>query len=237
MNERIADKVRKLFALANDPANEHEAAAALAKAQQLLDKYRLTESEVSTTEATIESSTGLNESGGAWEGSLASTVGKAFDCFVIRQRSYQFGSSFVFYGHKNDVELCQFVYGYLQRHLRRLADQYVIEHRGAGHPTSLRASYLMGAVGSLYQSVLSYKKDSRRHADFQAMTRQSLVKVEIDKVAKARQAVIDEGITLGSARRSAKISNGGAYQDGQRDGGNISFRRAINQGNRTKALR
>ena len=242
-NERIADKIRKLFALAQDPSNEHEAAAALMKAQELLDKYRLTESEVFHTAEEITTSTVLNATGGAWEGSLASTIGRAFDCCVIQARSYQFGASqrsFVYYGEKTDVELCQFVFGYLQHHLRRLADKYVFEHAGAGHPKSLRASYLMGAVGSLYQSVRAYKDDSARHVDYQAMTGQALVKVEADKVQRARQFVIAElaarGAKLGHARSSASISNGGAFYDGQRDGGNISLKRAINQGNAAKAL-
>ena len=81
--EKIVDLIRKCLALAESP-NENEAAAAMAKAQELLDKYNLPMADVSVEEQKtpdlIEGETEYDE---RWEVTLYGGIAKENFCRVI----------------------------------------------------------------------------------------------------------------------------------------------------------
>ena len=81
--EKIVDLIRKCLALAESP-NENEAAAAMAKAQELLDKYNLSLADVSVEEQKtpdlIEGETEYDE---RWEVTLYGGIARENFCRVI----------------------------------------------------------------------------------------------------------------------------------------------------------
>ena len=91
--DHVIKKVRKLLALAEGKANEHESANALAQAQRLMDEYKIEQAliEEPETETTIEEELRVWEDpidrmGGSkavrWKGALASSIAKANGCYI-----------------------------------------------------------------------------------------------------------------------------------------------------------
>ena len=133
MEPKVVDRLRKLLALANNNTNEHEAAAAMAKAQELMAEYNV-------EMATIEASGGKTEEGGVRE--KAKLVGRALYqyqrelmrsiadanfcyCFVheysdkqgektIKRRGYQL------IGRKTNVATTVMMFDYLNQTMERL---------------------------------------------------------------------------------------------------------------------
>ena len=82
--EKLLDKIRKLLALGESP-NEHEASSAIAKAQELLEKYNLTMAEVGSKEDSepelIECQVETDYSD--WQANLYNCVAKSNYCTII----------------------------------------------------------------------------------------------------------------------------------------------------------
>ena len=144
--KRIIDKVRKLLNL-SESGNEHEAAAAAAKAQALLAEYNLQMSDIpqdgrGCTATTSATKTRINLE--EWAFILAHRTSKAFSCdyyHTSRGRT-------VFVGVGADAEVCAWTFSYLYRALLRMASAFMKGRSGRGSKIdgALRASYLCGAV-------------------------------------------------------------------------------------------
>lgn len=96
----IIDRIAKLLALSNSP-NEHEAALAAERAQELLEKYNLSMEEI------VPSNIGdiINIDGPEWENTYWESVfynqlAKEYDC-----KAYTSGGALKVVGHASDVEV------------------------------------------------------------------------------------------------------------------------------------
>lgn len=137
--DRIIDKVRKLFALGTSP-NEHEAAAAVAKARALLEEYDLTIESIG--DLTADSRTGIRKGSSivsvtngkpeGWKWDLFESVAQAHECHTAclyvydttpggKQRSIKTGN-LIGFGH--DVEAAGYAMSFLVGEIERLAQAY-----------------------------------------------------------------------------------------------------------------
>jgi hypothetical protein len=111
-NVKIIETIKKLFALAGNNPNEHEAQAAALKAQRMMAKYHINATQVSVEEKTTDDISEKNVvvgTGNKWKYSLALIIAKNFRC-----RMFTLGSEVVvFYGHEVDTEIASLTFRHL----------------------------------------------------------------------------------------------------------------------------
>lgn len=175
--KRIIDRVRKLLNL-SESGNEHEAAAAAAKAQALLAEYNLQMSDIpedgrgcSATTSDVRTRIKLEK----WAFGLAHKTAKAFSCDYYH--SSRGRTTFV--GVGADAEVCAWTFSYLYRSLMRMASEYMRGRRGRGSAVDgqLRESFLTGAV-------IVIGRRLREQAEQTPVTSDALVPVK-DEVVQA----------------------------------------------------
>lgn len=121
MNEAI-EKAAKLLRLATS-SNPHEAALAAARAQEIIDRYKLNIDGLNT-EAEPESAEPVRDYGSAdpvdntrdvWRGILIVGICSANDC-----KAYKSGPALCLIGRPADVQTVRYMYGYLTRQIEHM---------------------------------------------------------------------------------------------------------------------
>lgn len=133
VSEATIDKIRKLLALAGNNPNEHEAAAAAAKAQDMMREHDLSMSQVDIKQD--PRTAGINKTQretlakagkpGGWKVDLYKAVAETSGCwaFVGKQRSGYDGWGYMV-GRAQDIEIAEYLYQYLVREIERLQDEF-----------------------------------------------------------------------------------------------------------------
>ena len=218
--EAIIEKIKKLLRLAKS-SNEHEAALAAARAQELLAKYNLDESEFSDRELPKEAAVSYTDTvkkPATWVYLLASSVAGAFDC------SYFFHpyGRMCFVGVDLDHEIASYTFCYLYRTIGRLAAKFMGKSQQqrltVKGKKKVRRSYCLGAA-----SVVSRKlKDQHERTP---ITTTALVPIK-EALVKAKCEEI--GIKTETAKRENLSDR--AYWNGVHDGKSIDHgQRAVRE--------
>jgi hypothetical protein len=157
---RIIEKVRKLLALSLSD-NEHEAASAAAKAQELLSEYNLSMSDIPAHDPGSAKATHAQahtrKSPEPWMYLLAGASAKAFDC------AYFFNlAGMVFVGVGADQEVCAWTYAYLYKTLLRMGSTYLRTQcrrlRVNRSKAAARESYLCGVIFTISRRLQEQKE-------------------------------------------------------------------------------
>jgi hypothetical protein len=139
----VLDRIKKLLALAADASNEHEAALAAARAQELLLRHQLSESDLPNDQQEPIGEHPLTAEEGEhpdkwgriepWRMSLAVEIAEALNCVVlaIRTARRRTAANLKIAGRRSDCEAATYLYRYLAREVNRLADAWW-EERLAG---------------------------------------------------------------------------------------------------------
>lgn len=200
--KRIIDRIRKLLNL-SESVNEHEAAAAAAKAQSLLAEYNLTISDIpedgpgciaSTSEA--KTRVRLEE----WAFILAARAAKAFSCDYYHSSR----GRTVFVGVGADAEVCAWTFSYLYRALLRMASAYMGDRQGRGSTIDgrIRASYLTGAVDVIGRRLQRQAKETPTTSDALVPVKDEAVQAAMPNDVKPK-AFRDKPLVLGAAYAGA----------------------------------
>lgn len=128
-DNKVLDKIKKLLALAKSP-NEHEAQAAMLKAQELMAKYGMTVEESVETEISYSSYIAETSGNATFRVPLASIISKNFRCEVFLTNN-----CVSFYGHSEDVSICKEVFEYAYKTIKKLSTKRYNEARTAGYET------------------------------------------------------------------------------------------------------
>jgi hypothetical protein len=208
-HQRLIDRVRKLLNLAAS-ANEHEAAAAAAKAHELLAQYNLSLADVGEdagTPGATKSRTKTRKKLESWAFDLAKHVSEAFDCDYYHRGDGQ--TTFV--GVGADAEVCAWTYGYLYKTLLRMASGYMREkwYYTSKAQRQMRASYLLAATLVVGKRL----KEQKREAP---VTSDALVPVKAAAVSDAmpddlkergfREQPLDKNAVIAGAKAGYSIS-------------------------------
>jgi len=210
--EGIIELIRKCLALSESP-NEHEAAAAMSKAQELLLKHNLDMASIVTPKAEdIEESGLINEivdfsESEIWEKNLLNSISKRNFCHVI---STPEGIHIL--GQRANVRSIVAMYNWLEPQIMRLT-------KASGYTRGHKKSYALGIV-----STISHKLDESKES-YQAnnpMSRALIVNIQskIDSYFK------QEYPRTRSSRSSVYT---GAYNHGKTDGSKVSIYNASSQ--------
>ena len=208
-NKAIIAKVRKLLKLSRS-TNEHEAAAATAKAMELLSKYNLSMSSVSLDEAALQAISVTRKTRQRlenWAYKLAAVTASSFDCSYYH--SPMQGHT-VFVGVGADSEICGWMFGYLYKTLLRLASAYMRTHckrlRSPVSKKQARESFLLGAVFLFRLKFNEQKKETPITADALVPVKQTLIAAAMPSLtskAIAKSSVRDKDFSAGYTAASA----------------------------------
>lgn len=148
-DRHLIEKIQKLFALGQSP-NMNEAAAAIKKAEALMDEYDLTFGEVNY----------INETEGRkgkkiyeWQMVLFSSVCYVNNCMAAQNRTRNYGR-FSVYGREINVFLSLEMFRYLVDAIERIAK---IECKGKGH--KYNHDFKMAAAETIRGRLLEYGKN------------------------------------------------------------------------------
>lgn len=213
--EKIINKIKNLFDLANNNPNEHEALAAALKAQELMAKYDVqleqvkeesAESRKITTEVYKQTSKHEMKN---WKYGLAGIIAKNFRC-----KTFCYGSDIAFYGYEEDAKIALQVFTYLYEIGNKFAVKYYNNCKKNNLPTrGAMNTYLIG---------------------FRAG-----VKSVLEKQCTALMIVVPEEVSakydiiVADARKvTHNVSNNGdtrAYDAGKRDGKDVAQARSLEE--------
>ena len=132
--QSVIEKIRKLLAMANDKANEHEASIAAAKAQELLEAYNLDMAIIGQGKpGTFAPRQDKKTAGGlySWQRHLWNAVANLNFCSYWYHRGLAAGSQYehqILGSHVNVVST-EVMADYLQQTIERLARNWVAENR------------------------------------------------------------------------------------------------------------
>lgn len=183
-NEAIREKIRKLFALAGNNPNEHEAAVALKKAHDLMLEYGIDE--------VGEEGTSIDVITGQWHGLkilpwhfvLIGAIGRLYDCSGIRggkKDKYQF------VGMPHKVEAAEETFLYVVAQIEVLYKTALKAYSGsltkAGR-AELRASFKDAAAAKVSQRISQIL--AQRQVSSKALMVIDTGKEKIDEILEER---------------------------------------------------
>lgn len=160
--EQVLEKVAKLLRLAQS-SNAHEAANAAARAQEIMDRYRLDAASIqldddSSAISMLEVSRIGKTQVTRWKWALASIVSGANNCAPWQHRDPG-GVMLVFYGKQADANAALYLYMYLVREVERLAN---LANKGYGR--SWLNSFRWGALKTIKERLDASRVETRRQA-------------------------------------------------------------------------
>src|SRR6266540_608242 len=128
---KLLERIKRCLALGGS-SEPSEAAAALARAQAMMEEHDVKLAEVrlgEIVEETIRSIASATKTK-AWELSLVGAISRSFGCeLMFRQNPLGFGW-YVFVGPTTEVELAKYTTNVLQRALRKARAKFVAEREG-----------------------------------------------------------------------------------------------------------
>lgn len=223
-------KIKALRALATS-SNVHEAAAAAAQAEAMLQKYRLDEAALEGASAPKESAREEAEPldwhtqfVSWWRVALGSDILKNHGCVdYITTRGAR--RCHVIVGRPSDVATVRYLYAWLTTEISRLCERY-----GKGKGRSWRNSFCVGAVAGIREAMTAAKSEARRTA-----TSSALVAVD-RRDADAKAVLVRNQPSLRRSAGGARASDRGAYGSGLQAGRNIHLGAALAASSSTPAL-
>lgn len=165
--EKVIAKVQKLLLLSSS-SNANEAAAAMNAANKLIDQYRLSEADLSSSEENLdpmmEDSEAVYETGriNPWKSSLVSVLAKHYGCALFNQLSYPNGrkvSHYKLVGRKTDIAIVRYFVAYLMSECQRLCEK---EAHGKGKVFA--NSYCVGFVAGIREQLAASRKEAEKEA-------------------------------------------------------------------------
>lgn len=141
---KVIEKIDKLLKLAGSKCNEHEAALAALKAQQLMKRHHIDTQEIGLKKADM-SSLGIGIGvGNPWKLSLANVVARNYCCTSRVNKNRTF---FLFTGYSSDALIARRVFQFLYDACKRSTAKYVRECKKAGESHRfLSNTYAIGFV-------------------------------------------------------------------------------------------
>lgn len=212
----VLERIRKCRELA-DCATGGEAAAALAAAQRLMERYSVTESDVLT--AGIVESNGVRAGAAAkpvdWETALVSTVGKAFACRPLFSyyTSHCRRGTWKFVGPRQRAEVADYVFTVLLRKVRAARRAHLAGlgrlHR---HTKTLRAdAFCYAWVKAVAEKVERFSSSDERSV------------TAID----AYMGTIELGENVSPTSRPLRKSDAESFHAGYREGSAVELQHGV----------
>lgn len=170
--KEIIEKVQKLLSLSKS-SNANEAAAAAAKANELLDKHRLSLADLETSieedvEVAEEDNEYLYQTGRTtpWKVELANVLTEHYGVIYYNEVAWKNGRHFTQYrmvGRPSDMSIVKYMYAWLSMEVERLSKQ---EAKGKGrvYVGSYQKGFVAGVASQLRLSRIEIRKEASSSA-------------------------------------------------------------------------
>lgn len=250
--DKIMDKIKKLQALSGSP-NENEAAVALQKMMEFMNKHGISEAmldELDNNTVKIETDNwdktrrGKSKGVKGWEITLASSISKLFECRILinTKRSYDTNyqrkhTGLIFYGTPEDIIVSKEMFLWVRDMLNDMAikeskplktesDMY----GGDFNSISFKNSFFVGATARIRSRVYDILKE--RKARYKDVSNTTAIMVIDRKLALVNEALNkDSGGTV-NAKMSASDMKGRLL--GAQAGNNINLNNQIGRAKSTQ---
>lgn len=234
---KMADKIRKLFALATSP-NEHEAKLAAQRASELMEKYQIEMADVLLTEAkTQQVETERYEVPDQkmkliWIGILAHGCAKLFDGEVLDCGGLH-GTRLTFIGYPDDIASIKWLFEHLYKSWFGIVDSDLREAKSIQHFAPRDTMKFKAGHGLRYATIIRQRcvELVRMRTAHVQNTCTALIPLKNQMVQSKMR---DMGVTQKSRHVSAGSALGQKY--GERAGRNAAIGGAI-QGNSQRLLK
>ena len=245
VGRRFFAKVEKLLALARS-ANEHEAALAMQKANELIDKYNLRQrtddSERRYRHAIINS--GKRRLRG-WQRMIGVLLRDFFYVRVVMAEAYdpvgnEHHKTIDLFGLAENVAVAEYCYAFLERELALLWRRHQARFKLGG--ITEKNSYYLGVLAG-FQQKLQAQQEASRGSVQSSLAETKAVAATISALTVAADHGLDDFLALRyprlrTVRRAGARINRSTYEHGTTDGHNIVLRKGVGsqEGNRGRLL-
>lgn len=240
--QQVIEKVNRLRSLSNS-TNVHEAAAAAAAADRLMQTYRISAAELALANKAQEPIVLIDEylytSGRlvVWKSWLASVLCEHYGCAYFLQTvpSDKDGArgtmkALRVFGCKSDFDIVKYMYGYLTAEIERLTK---LEASGKGHVFS--QSYSVGAVQGIKDQL--NKSINAMRAETTSESSTSAAMVLLSSRTELSKKEMNRKMNLKKSAASKQRYDSDGYASGRERGQNIALRAGLSgKGNDTKFL-
>lgn len=161
--DKVKDKLSKLLALSASP-NENEAALAMKKAEELMQKYNLRTVDVapdgSGAHIGHQEVPGTTRTAQTWEAILGWAIANAFDGQAVRTKGGHWKMTFI--AGKSDLEIIVDLYIRVRQTVRRMSSEYVdsVRYTACESAKTLHNNYRMGMVHTIAERLKELKKNT-----------------------------------------------------------------------------
>lgn len=223
MDEKLIDRVKKLLAL-GESDNEHEAALALSKAQELMAAHNITLGRLRLSEVgevKVQSKTGVTKVK-PYEMDLMRLVSRAFGCRLFVKKGYgRVTMVWTFVGPKHQLPMAEWTAEVLMKRLAKARARWVAERSIGTRDRFLSKQADAFCVGWVYN--VSKKVYDLSGSGEWAAAIEEYIKIEVkpsDKDAKAQDIELDPA----------------AFHDGMRASKDESLHRPMEQNPQQRKL-
>lgn len=206
---KIADRVRKLLALAHDArGNANEVSAAAAEAARLMSEHKLSESDVSASmddgSDLVDIPAGSDGFKASWKFSLVTATARAFFCEAIGLKVKKRRKVRIV-GRRQDVEVALAVFDFLLKEIQRLTDSHALEERDVvsemldGEMTPreriafYRAGLAAGVSSTLKDQAKNMKAASEKAMVLARKSKEEIREFMVGKFGQSKKVAPDDG--------------------------------------------
>lgn len=223
--EKIQKKLTKLLALSASP-NEAEAALAMQKCQELMDKYNISSIDVDQERNTVTTSSVWVQSNSnrkrmpKWVGYLSTNVAHLFSCIVVSRHTQQGWSGFTIVGGTSDLTIVQGLLSRLRHIIAGMGRVYVKERQEMGIPlhSKSRETYCLGVAMTVVERLNSLHSSAGKEL---VVMKQEFVQRHCDSLFPNKK----------TGKYNFNINNSTdhlALSRGLQDGANVKLQKEIN---------
>lgn len=208
MNEKVIDKIKKLFSL-SDSTNEHEAKQAMLMAQKLMAKHNLEAKDIVVNEKSDVHEIKCGDYGKkTWKRLLAGVIAKNFRCKHFYNNRGQRGFVVVFVGILEDIEIAKEIYEFAINTIENNQKKIYREFKMHSLVTKgIKKSYAMGFINGLDDALEEQKEDIQQEYGLVLQTPVVVVDYMAEKIFTGSTPHVNMAIE----NRSAMIKG---YDDG-----------------------
>lgn len=227
----IIERVKKLLSLSQS-SNLHEASAAAAAANKLIDQYRISQEDLSDKEEEIvEDTSYIYENGRAvyWKSGLVLFLANHYGCAVINKVGCGLNgrrtNNYQIIGRKSDIQITRYMFNWLLLESQRLSKKECV---GKGHKFS--NSYCTGFVCGINEQLVKSRQELKQQVD-----EKSIVALD-SRVQKAKEFMREKyHPTNDSSKRQSSI-DASAYSSGFSQGKSFHLGGRMESGQNIKML-
>lgn len=221
--KKVQQKIVKLLALSASP-NEAEAALAMSKCKELMDKYGITSIDVDPVRKTVDTDSRFVKAHGdrkripQWMGMLSGGLCDIFSCLGVSHADVGHWVGLTFVGGASDVAIVSDLYVRLKRIIGGMGRNY-IENTPYKSTSKSRETYCMGVVVTVLDRIrTAYCPMSN-----------ALVLVKEKEVEKHFNEMFPKKLKTAKFKSEVKENTDiVAFTQGLEDGKNVNIARAIN---------